>query len=204
MKKILVLSLLSLSALATEKNIIREVLVKKNAIKVIINKKFKEKYLQSNFFARYDKDIDLSKLDYSVQILPFISNVISIIWISGKTYYVDSLDEEFYNSMKTVKEVFKRMYPETKWNGQLIPRKLVKNRFTYEGEKERTALLFSGGLDSVTSSLHHRTKKQLLVTVNGHWDLPLDDKELWRKRKKELRAWGERFGHENTFINSNY
>ncbi len=207
MKKLVLMSLLTISVTAKEVDLINEVIVKKNYIKVKINKGFKKKYLHSDFFARYDDDIDLSKLDYSVQILPFISNVISIIWISGRTYYIDSLDEEFYNSMKIVKKIFKRMYPKTKWNGELIPRKLVKNTFTpqYEPDgKERTALLFSGGLDSVTSSLHHRDKKQLLVTLNGHWDLPLHDKELFRKRKKELQAWGKRFGYENTFIDSNY
>ncbi len=208
MKKLLVLaSVAFIAAQAKEINLITDVIVKKNYIKVKVDKNFKSRYLYSDFFARYDDNVDLSQLDYSVQILPFISNVISIIWISGKTYYIDALDEEFYHSMNTVKKVFKRMYPRTKWNGELIPRKLVKNTFTpqYEPDgRERIALLFSGGLDSVTSSLYHRDKKQLLVTLNGHWDLPLNDKELVRARNKELRAWGKKHGHDNTFIDSNY
>ena len=160
-----------------------------------------------DFFARYDADVDLTQLDYSIQIMPFIMNVISIVWISGKDYIIESMDEELFASMEKVKEVFKRMYPRTKWNGNLIPRKLVKNTYKHtqsKNEKERLALLFSGGLDSTTSSLYHKDKKQLLVTVWGHWDLPLSDRKLWETRKGQLTDFGKAYGHDNTFIRSNY
>ncbi len=190
-----------------EVNLIDEIVVTKNRIDIKINVGFKKKFLKGDFYATYDQNLDLSKLDNSLNVLPFVSNIISIIWISGRTYYIDSLDQEFHESLKTVKEVFRRMYPETKWNGELIPRKLIKNSYIHRsqrGEKERTALLFSGGLDSITSSLYHKEKKQLLVTVNGHWDLPLWDKHLLKERKKDLLAWGTKYGHENSFIDSNY
>ena len=211
MKYRLIICLLAAQVINTahkQVNLIDEVIVKKNHIKIKINERFKKKYLHGNFFATYDKDINLEKLDYSVQVLPFICNVISIVWISGRTYYIDSLDEDFYNSLPTIKEVFRRMYPDTKWEGELIPRKLVKNTFTQPkvepGEKPRTALLFSGGLDSATSSFYHRHEKQLLITINGHWDLPLYDKGLWEERRDELLAFGKKYGHQNSFVTSNY
>lgn len=188
--------------------LITSVKVEKNVIKISINEDFKRKYLHGDFYARYEKDINLEKLDYSVQILPFIMNIVSIIWISGKTYSVKSLDQKVYESLKTVKKIFKTMHSKTKWKGKLIPRKLVNNSFTnpiHDNEdKEHVALLFSGGLDSTSSSLEHRHKKQMLITVGGHWDLPLNDKKLWKTRKKELRAFGKKHGHENSFIKSNY
>lgn len=201
------LIVIGIQAQQPENNLIEGLKVTKNQIEVTIHKDFKKKFLKSDFYATYDKDLDLSSLDSSVLVLPFVSNVISIIWISGKKYYIDSIDQDFYESLKTVKEVFRRMYPETRWNGELIPRRLVKNTVSpvavSEG-KERTALLFSGGLDSITSSLYHREKKQLLITVNGHWDLPLWDKHLLKERRKDLIAWGTQYGHENSFIDSNY
>jgi hypothetical protein len=137
--------------------------------------------------------------------MPFIMNVVSIVWISGKDYYIDEMDAQLYASLKTVKEIMKQLYPKTKWQGRLIPRKLVDvpSHFTKENN-DHVALLFSGGLDSVTSSLYHRDQKQLLVTLWGHWDLPLNDKKLWETRKRELQAFGKEHGHENTFIRSNY
>ncbi len=198
---------LTLCAHDTKKGIdlFDSVTVNKNEIHITINKDFRKKYLVSDFFAQYDEDIDLTKLDYSIQIMPCIMNLVSLIWISGREYYIESMDEELYHSLETVKEVFRRMCKRTHWNGHLIPRKLVKNTFTpVPDSKERMALLFSGGLDSTASSLFHKEKKQLLVTVWGHWDLPLHDKKLWAIRKSQLEDFGRQYGHENSFIKSNY
>lgn len=191
-----------------EINLIDSVTVNKNILKIAINKGFKEKYLTSNFFAEYDRDIDLEKLDYSIQIMPFIMNVVSIIWISGRDYYIDSMDEELSLSLEKINEVFRRMYKKTQWNGRLIPRKLVKNTLPFpladRSENNYIALLYSGGVDSTASSFYHRNKKQLLITVWGHWDLPLEDEKLWKIRAEQLRSFGKKYGHENTFIKSNY
>ena len=173
MKLFIYIILSTYSLAAIQEPLIESVTVNKNHIKIEVNKQFKEKYLTGNFFAEYDKDIDLSKLDYSIQIMPFIMNVLSIVWISGKDWYIDSMDQDLYASLDTIKEVFRRMYPRTKWEGRLIPHRLVKNVPPFKPDTNRIALLFSGGLDSTTSSLYHREKKQLLITAWGHWDLPL-------------------------------
>jgi hypothetical protein len=203
---VLFLSLPLMGKDTPEKNIIRSMQVDKNHLTIQVDPSFKEKFLKDNFFATYEEDIDLELLDPSLLVLPFIANVISIIWISGRTYYIDALDEDFNSSLVTIKKVFKRMYPDTSWDGELIPRKLVKNNHTAQSQsdKKRTALLFSGGLDSVTSSFYHRDEEQLLITVNGHWDLPLKNRELWRARQAELRSFGEKHGHTSAFIHSNY
>lgn len=187
-------------------NLIESVSVDKNELRITINKEFKKKYLLDDFFAEYDDDIDLAQLDYSIQIMPFIMNVVSIVWISGKEYCIESMDEELYASLEKVKEVLKRMFTRTEWNGRLIPKKLIRNTFKYPKAscKNCMALLFSGGLDSTASSFYHCDKKQLLITLWGHWDLPLHDKRLWSTRKQQLIDFGNQFGHENSFIKSNY
>ena len=96
------------------------------------------------------------------------------------------------------------MYPCTKWEGRLIPHRLVKNVPPFKPDTNRIALLFSGGLDSTTSSLYHSDKKQLLITAWGHWDLPLKDVKLWKTRKSQLLGFAEQHGHEATFVKSNY
>ena len=189
-----------------ERNLIESVTVTRNKVSVTVNPEFKKKYLLSDFFAEYDEDINLEKLPYAINIMPFVMNVVSIVWISGKDYYIDEMDRKLFNSLEKVKEVLKRMYKKTSWNGRLIPRKLVDTPdFMPAGSGDgRAALLFSGGLDSVTSAMYHRQQKLLLVTLWGHWDLPLNDKKLWESRKKELQSFGKEHGHENTFIRSNY
>ena len=201
---LLLSSYVSLKADEAKIDLINSVTVHKNELHISINKEFKKKYLTSDFFAEYDDDVDLTELDYSIQIMPFIMNVVSIVWISGKDYYIESMDEELYYSLEKVKQVFKRMYKKTSWKGRLIPRNLVKNTYKHPYDSTRMALLFSGGLDSTASSLYHKDKKQLLVTVWGHWDLPLHDKKLWKIRRNQLTDFAKEYGHESSFIKSNY
>lgn len=186
-------------------DLIERIQVRKNRLDVIINKEFKKNYLREDFFIEYDEDIDLEKLDYSIVIMPFIMNVISLVWISGEDYYVESMDQEVYDSLERIKQVFKVFYPKTSWTGRLIPKKLVTNKGPVESEmSSMTALLFSGGLDSTSSSLAHRNKQQLLITSWGQSGLPLDHPEFWYKIKNRIVAFAERYGHKNAFIKSNY
>ncbi|MBA3752040.1 hypothetical protein H0X06_04565 [Candidatus Dependentiae bacterium] len=98
----------------------------KNELKIGINPSFRSRYLKADFFAFYDEDIDLEKMPYEIVTMPLICNIISLIWISGKTYSIDSMDENLYHSLKTIKKIFQLSYPRTVWEGHLIPKKLVK------------------------------------------------------------------------------
>lgn len=186
-------------------DLIEQIMVRKNRLEVTVNKEFKHAYLHEDFFVEYDEDIDLEKLDYSLVTLPFIMNVISLVWASGKDYYIDSMDHEVYDSLERIKKIFKVFYPETSWNGRLIPREIVKNDpLTRNEDSERIALLFSGGVDSTSSSFAHRAKQQLLITAWGQSCLPLNDPSFWYKMKKYLTFYAECYGHTNAFIKSNY
>ncbi len=115
------------ACISAETELIESMLVYKNRIDVIVNEEFKAKYLKSDFFAEYDSEIDLEKLDYSLQIMPFILNVVSIVWISGSHYYIDSMDENLFYSLQKVKKVVEALYPHTSFSGELIPRRLTTN-----------------------------------------------------------------------------
>ncbi len=184
--------------------LIRSVMLSKDkrSMKVIAHPEFSKNYLRWDFFVAYD-EVDLTKLDYTIVTAPFIMNVISAVWISGDKYSVEAIDEELYYSIKRLKAVFKVMFPKTKWDGELIPEKLVKNTLSLSPDSEM-AVLFSNGLDSVFTSLSHRDKKQLLITGWGQVDIPLKRKKLWKSRKREMVAFGKKYGHENTFLQSNF
>ncbi len=174
----------------------------KRTMSVIANPAFKKKYLRKEFFVEYD-DLDLTQLDYTILTVPFIMNVISIVWISGETYSIEAMDEELYYSIQRLKEVFKVIYPKTCWDGELIPERLVKN-ILVSSVNDQIGMLFSNGLDSVFSSLFHRDKKQLLITGWGQVDIPTKSKKLWSSRKREMLEFGRTYGHDNTFLRSNF
>ena len=188
-----------------EVKLIEEIKVTKNKLSVVVNKEFKEKYLKAHFFAEYDPDILLDHFDYSVLSMSFILNVIGIVWISGNIYYVDEMDTQLYHSLERIKKVFQTMYPHTSWDGELRARTLVDHSFAQPVDtKERTAILFSGGIDSTSTAFAHLDKRQLLITAWGHWDLPLHEQELWKTRRKKIVSFAQQFGNKATFIKSNY
>ena len=217
-------------------NLIEEIrFPKKNRMEVRINKAFKDAYLRDNFFVEYeDEDIDLTKLDYTIVTVPFLMNVMSLVWVSGKDYYIEAMDQELYDSLERIKTLFKLWYPCTEWNGRLIPHSFVSKRkitgalslvdkAAPSGNVEqydkttlatadavgahnhdKIAILFSGGVDSLTCSYKNREKKQLLITAWGQSCLPLDHPEIWYPIKEQLIDFAQRNGHENSFIRSNY
>lgn len=191
---------------AQSQNLIEALKVNKNYLEVTINNKLKSQYLKQDFFVEYDKEINLDILDESIVTIPFVLNVVPIVWISGDQYTIDSMDEDLYHSLEKIRAVYQRMYPLTKWNGTLTPKTLIKNRCqTVIKDPERNlALLFSGGLDSTSSSYYHDDRKQLLVTAWGQWDVPLNKPQIWEDRKKSIIEFARQFGHANAFIRSNY
>ena len=195
----------TLLVMNAHENLIDSIIVHENRVDITPNKSFKEAYLLDNFFIEYDKEIDLTKIDLSLVVMPFVCQVMSIVWASDTTYYVDSLDYELYHSLKNIKQIIKTLYPKTKWNGRLIPRKLVKNTISDQKNPQTDiAMLFSGGLDSTCSSLYESNKKQLLITAWGQWDVPLEDKQLWKQRRSQIIDFAQSHNHTNAFLKSNY
>ncbi|MBA3752036.1 hypothetical protein H0X06_04545 [Candidatus Dependentiae bacterium] len=198
------LIMLLVSPMIYGKNLIKSVIINNNEMKILAHDGFKSRFLKDDFFAIYEKDINLEKLDDSLVIMPFIMHVLSAVWISGENYYVDSMDRDLFYSTLQLKKVIKAMYPKTPWKGNLIPRKVVHNTQEFQRDDSHMALLYSGGLDSTSSSFFHRGKKQLLITAWGQWDLPLNKPELWETMSKRFSAFAQQYGHTTTFVKSNY
>lgn len=187
-------------------DLINELLIKKNTLRVSVNEHFKKRFLVDDFFVEYDEAIDLEQLPRSLVMLSFVLTIFSAVWVSGETYYLDSMDSDVYNGLEKLKKIYEILYPKTLWYGQLIPRKLVKTLpldCPLDG-RTHVALLFSGGLDSIVSSLCHSDKKQLLITAWGQYDTPLHNKPVWDVAKKHVLTFAQKYGHENSFIRSNY
>ncbi|MBA3752177.1 hypothetical protein H0X06_05315 [Candidatus Dependentiae bacterium] len=187
-------------------NLIENVRLKKHSILIFINESFKNKWLYSNFFVSYERDINLKKIPYTIAILPFILSVYPVIWISGQNYSIDSMDEDVFYSLEKIKKVLQRLYPKTPLTGNLIPKKLVKNRPTVPlmDKDKHVAILFSSGLDSVACSFEHMDKKQLLITTRGQDDLPLRAGNVWKLRKENIIKYAQNYGHKNAFITANH
>ncbi len=179
--------------------------IDQHKITYVVNTHFHNTYLRDNLFVIYQHDIDLKELDYTILTMPLIMNTIAMIWVSGKDYYIDAMDEDLFTSLQIVREVFRRFYPATALNGNLIPKKLVNNNKFRKATASGIALPFSHGLDSLCTSLRLRKTPQLLITARGCPDTPLAywDKN-WEYTKNVITHFAHTHGHSTSFISSNF
>ena len=114
-------------------------------------------------FAEYDAEI---YADDSILNIPLIAIMLPLAWLSGSNIYVDVLDKTFKESMEELQKFFKNLYPLIPFTTQIVTEKIVDNKIMVEDSDRRTALLFSGGVDSTYSLINNLEKKPRLIM---HW-----------------------------------
>lgn len=144
--------------------LIRARLVTGNRLRFHLSPGFSQAYVSQPLLLYYPPDIDLSELPQSIIDIPLITNVIAVIWLSGKVYTIEEMDEGLYHSLDKIKAFFERFFYNTAWEGELKPQRLVKN--TLPEITVRSAALFTGGLDSTTTVLRHFDERPTLISFN--------------------------------------
>lgn len=182
--------------------LIKNIIVQHNEIIIQAHDLFAERYLKEDFFIRYNQDdVDVATLDTAVLVMPFLMNVLPLIWLSGEVWEIDELDDHLFYSLKVLKKICAYIYPNAQWQGVLR----VKNLITHTIESKQHDLFvmpFSGGLDSQYTSLSYRQRPQLLVTVREHQGFLYDAQ--WRSVIKNVTEFAQYYGHKNVFVESNY
>ncbi len=112
--------------------------------------------MSNTLYIEYDENID--EVPTSILQIPAVSGIVTLAWLTGADVYVKELDAEYLKSLERIRTVMKDMYPEFPFS-KIYVDKIVLNEFNNDGY----GLLFSGGLDSVTSYIRHRDKKPSLI-----------------------------------------
>jgi len=180
-------------------------IVNKNKIIVKANEQFSKQFVKEDFFAEYDETIDLTKLDESIVTIPFILNIVPVVWFCNKKYSLEVMDEDLYYSLQKIREIFRLFYPQHTWAGELVPKKLVSNIPPSSSQQDEPilAILFTGGLDSVNASLSHIDTKQLLITAWGA-DVKVKAEQEWQRVFDQVKQFAHTYGPAHTFIKSNF
>jgi len=182
-------------------DIISRVEVRKNRVTVHRGPCLKG-LLRRTFSVEYDAAIDLGELDESILITPFLLNVVPALWVLGQTFVVDSMDEDLFDSLESVKRGFQTLYPDVPWQGRLVPRRLVKNVRREASAPPSQVLFYSGGVDSTYSALHCDPKETVLLTVQGH-DIDLDNEDGWRTVCDRAEDFARGFGFTTARVRAN-
>ena len=141
-------------------------------------------------FITYDADISI--VPNALLLIPVLSTLAPIAWALGADLSAHSIDAGFLRALGDIQRSFQRLHPEVSWSGDVFGDEVVDTRTSYPG-RER-AILFSGGVDSVTSAVVHREEKPLLVTVWGA-DLGLAQQRRW----DQVSASNWKFAQERSF-----
>ena len=108
----------------------------------------------------------------------------------GETFVIETMDDRLHASLQTLKKIFKRLYPNTVWNGRLEVEELVHNAVPVQrADAPAIATLFSLGVDSMTTSLSRSETPQLLITARVHYDSPQADTERFVKAEAMFALW---------------
>jgi hypothetical protein len=136
----------------------------------------KKYFTQDTYFVEYGPDVDISNVDKSILVIPMLSVVVPIAWAVGADIVIDSLDDTYFRSLNKIEKVFREFFPLFSFATKLQVKNIVTNKF---GGK-RSAVLFSGGLDSTVSYVRNKDHKPDLIPVLG-WAPRLHDLKRWNK-----------------------
>lgn len=131
------------------------------------------------FYITYQYDV--STLPKSLAVIPFLANIMPIAWFAGFDVLVDEVDEDFYNSINIIKNIFHQNYPNNSFKGGLIAKKIIKN--TINGSKK--AMLFSGGVDAFATYIRLYEHTPDLITIHGP-DIEIADEKQWLDLKNYI------------------
>ncbi|MGK7879310.1 MAG: hypothetical protein AB4060_04315 [Crocosphaera sp.] len=181
--------------------LIKNLICENNSLKIQANDDFRAKYLTDDFIVEYCNDVKVNDLDYTFLTIPFILNVIPIVWLSGNEYYIESMDAQLSESLKKIHNSFQVMYPNVDWTGKLIAENYLDSKSSVT--HDCTGVLFTGGVDSTFTSLESSEENQLLITVFSLKNV-IKNKIGCLNLQKKLLSYGQERGYSNTFIKSNF
>lgn len=147
------------------------------------------------FSVEYNNDID--GVPESIMLIPFISNVIPLIWINDAELIVNQIDYTFFKSLKNIKKAYKKMLPNVSFKGKIKYNKLIKNKEKETGRGRAT--FFSGGVDSYSTLITRINERPDLITLWGA-DVDFDNKEGWKNVEDFVTNIGKKYNLKNVII----
>lgn len=155
-------------------------------------------YFHENHLLIIEYSENMEEVPQGVAVIPFLTNVLPIVWLSNARILIEEVDQSFFNSIPEFKKGYEQMYPDVKFQGELIAKQVINYG---RPSSDRTATFFSGGVDSTATLLSRLDVKPDLITIWGA-DVPHDDVQGWQQVKKEVETSAFKLGLKALFIKS--
>lgn len=160
-----------------------------------------QKYFKKNNHMFLEYNYDISELPSSILAIPFVANVIPLVWITDSTIEIKELDRAFYECLDKIRVAYQNMFPNVRFKGHMMVDKIVDHSYIPEVE---AASLFSGGLDALTTFIRVKDKNPLLITEYGWHENDIEKSEVWEADKNHVINFAKGNRLDYILIQSNY
>ena len=116
-------------------------------------------------FTKTKLSASIDKVPDSILSIPFLGNVLPIVWLSDAELHIPQVDKAFYSNLEYVKKGFAQMYPKLHFRGSCVVDQVVNNE--KEGHQGNPICFFSGGVDAWQTLCEHREEKPTLLAMFG-------------------------------------
>lgn len=158
------------------------------------------KYFSGDGVFKMIYNFDLATVPHSILVVPFVCNVLPIVWLTDATLKLNSLDEDFYQSIEAIREGYQSVHPNLKfYSGHIIPQKVEKN----DVMGDKSLCFFSGGVDAFATLFNHINEKPILFPIWGA-DIHFDDAEDWMEVYDQVKETAETFSLPYSFCRTNF
>lgn len=169
-------------------------------LKVHINPAYMDQNNNGTMFVELPDGIEADKIPEGVLSIPFIGTMLGIAMLYQIPIEVKEVDKEYFNTVKKLDAVFKKMYPKGNLNLLLDADKVTECQ-NYRGAK--TSVFFTGGVDATSALVETVIQKPLLINIAGG-DIALSDDKAHEHLEnyfKELKSNID--GLDYCFVKSN-
>lgn len=144
-------------------------------------------FAQRRFWVDYG-DVDLSDVPAHVALLPALGTVLPVAIATGVPVVVPALvlDGTFSQQAAGIDVHLRKLYPAL-GDRPLQLQGPVADDAWQPSEAEGAVLLYSGGVDSVTSLIRHRAEVRALLSVWGA-DVEIENTQLWGRLQAIVEA----------------
>lgn len=178
---------------------IKKIIKKENKIEILYKQSGMNEYLDDSITPFWEYDRNIEDVPDSIAIIPFVSNLLPMIFVLDAELIVDELDEDFYNCITQYRNGYQEMIPMISFKGNIIVNKAVSNHY----DVIKNCLLYSGGIDATSSLAVNEGNIEDCITIWGS-DVKANNLEGWNRLSETIEENVKKYGKNWIVIRSNF
>lgn len=143
---------------------------------------------------------DISDIPISILNIPFILNVLPMVWIFDGEMKIESIDEKLNEAIPNIKKGYENMYPQIKFGGKVIYNNIENNSYT---PVNKVGSFYSGGLDASSTLASHYYENPVLINLQGS-DISLKYKKVIDGVRSFLKKEAQELELDINFVTSEF